>query len=222
MEASTAVSSRLIGAFFVEKGLVTQEQLDLALQKQQESGERLGEIIVADYGVSRLELASVLADRFSALPEIAEPAFRAAALTIPIAALAFTYMGATRGLKIMRFTLYSQWIAQPIGWIVLALALWSVSRTAGMTSLAFGASWALALAIAWFGWQKESGRFPRELTGTEGRIAYARQFYNDQVYSYNTKIQTFPSMLIAGPFHFVAREFFEADDESRGPVKVTF
>jgi LemA protein len=61
-----------------------------------------------------------------------------------------------------------------------------------------------------------------ELTGTEGRIAYARQFYNDQVYSYNTKIQTFPSMLIAGPFHFVPREFFEADDESRGPVKVTF
>ena len=105
-------------------------------------------------------LAGVLADRFSALPEIAEPAFRAAALTIPVAALAFTYMGATRGLKIMRFTLYSQWIAQPIGWIVLALALWSVSRTAGMTSLAFGASWALALAIAWFGWQKESAPLP--------------------------------------------------------------
>jgi LemA protein len=61
-----------------------------------------------------------------------------------------------------------------------------------------------------------------ELTGTEGRIAYARQFYNDQVYAYNTKIQTFPSMLIAGPFHFQAREFFEADDESRGPVEVSF
>jgi LemA protein len=61
-----------------------------------------------------------------------------------------------------------------------------------------------------------------ELTGTEGRIAYARQFYNDQVYSYNTKIQTFPSMLIAGPFGFTAREFFETDDESRGPVKVSF
>jgi len=61
-----------------------------------------------------------------------------------------------------------------------------------------------------------------ELTGTEGRIAYARQYYNDQVYAYNTKIQTFPNMLIAGPFHFVAREFFEADDESRGPVEVQF
>jgi LemA protein len=61
-----------------------------------------------------------------------------------------------------------------------------------------------------------------ELTGTEGKIAYARQYYNDQVYKYNTKIQTFPSMLIAGPFHFTAREFFEADDESRGPVEVSF
>jgi LemA protein len=61
-----------------------------------------------------------------------------------------------------------------------------------------------------------------ELSGTEGRIAYARQFYNDQVYKYNTKIQTFPSMLIAGPLGFTAREFFEADDESRGPVQVSF
>jgi LemA protein len=61
-----------------------------------------------------------------------------------------------------------------------------------------------------------------ELTATEDRIAYARQFYNDQVYKYNTKIQTFPSLLIAGPFGFAAREFFEADDESRGPVKVSF
>ncbi|MEJ5254680.1 MAG: LemA family protein [Acidimicrobiales bacterium] len=61
-----------------------------------------------------------------------------------------------------------------------------------------------------------------ELTGTEGRIAYARQYYNDQVYRYNTKIQTFPALLIAGPFHFTEREFFEADDESRGPVAVSF
>ena len=110
-------------------------------------------------------LSGLLADRFSALPEVAKPAFQAAALTIPVAALAFTYMGATRGLKIMRFTLYAQWIAQPIGWIFLALAFWSVSETAGMTTLAFGASWALALSIAWFGWRKESRRFPHEITG---------------------------------------------------------
>ena len=61
-----------------------------------------------------------------------------------------------------------------------------------------------------------------ELSGTEGRIAYARQFYNDTVQRYNTKIQTFPTMLVARPFGFAEREYFEADDTSRGPVKVQF
>jgi LemA protein len=61
-----------------------------------------------------------------------------------------------------------------------------------------------------------------ELTGTEGRIAYARQFYNDSVYKYNTKIQSFPAVIIAGMFRFTEREYFETDDESRGPVQVQF
>ena len=61
-----------------------------------------------------------------------------------------------------------------------------------------------------------------ELTGTEGRIAYARQFYNDTVYRYNTKIQSFPANLLAGTFRFSEREYFQADDESRGPTRVTF
>jgi LemA protein len=61
-----------------------------------------------------------------------------------------------------------------------------------------------------------------ELSGTEGKIAYARQFYNDTVQSYNTKIQSFPSNLVAGPFGFKEREYFEADDTSRGPVQVRF
>ena len=61
-----------------------------------------------------------------------------------------------------------------------------------------------------------------ELTGTEGRIAYARQFYNDTVYRYNTKIQSFPAVVIAKRFGFAEREYFEADDEARGPVSVDF
>jgi LemA protein len=61
-----------------------------------------------------------------------------------------------------------------------------------------------------------------ELTGTEGRIAYARQYYNDSVLSYNTKTQTFPANIFAGMFNFTIREYFEADDESRGNVKVEF
>ena len=61
-----------------------------------------------------------------------------------------------------------------------------------------------------------------ELTGTEGRIAYARQFFNDMVLKFNTKLQTFPANLIAKRFGFVEREYFETADEARGPVRVDF
>lgn len=61
-----------------------------------------------------------------------------------------------------------------------------------------------------------------ELTGTEGRIAYARQYYNDIVERYNTRIQTFPPVVFAKMFGFLAREFFEAEPEARGNVKVQF
>ena len=61
-----------------------------------------------------------------------------------------------------------------------------------------------------------------ELSGTEGRIAYARQFYNDTVQSFNNKVQAFPSNVVARTFRFTEREYFEADDTSRPPVKVEF
>jgi LemA protein len=61
-----------------------------------------------------------------------------------------------------------------------------------------------------------------ELTGTEGRIAYARQFYNDTVYRYNTKVQSFPANVLANMFRFSEREYFQADDDSRGPTQVSF
>ena len=61
-----------------------------------------------------------------------------------------------------------------------------------------------------------------ELTATEDRIAYARQFYNDSVLSYNTQIQKFPTVLLAGMFHFEKREFFDAAPEDTEPVQVQF
>jgi O-antigen/teichoic acid export membrane protein len=84
------------------------------------------------FGVVAWALAPWLAETFFSGNDAAVPAFRAAAVTVPFAALAFTYMGATRGLKIMRYTLYSQWTAQPIGWIVFTLGFWAVwAATAG-------------------------------------------------------------------------------------------
>lgn len=65
MDATIAASSRLVGAIFVEKGIVTLEQLDQALQIQEETGERLGEILVVEFEVSRLELANVLAEQWA-------------------------------------------------------------------------------------------------------------------------------------------------------------
>ena len=59
-----------------------------------------------------------------------------------------------------------------------------------------------------------------ELIGTESKIAYARQFYNDQVMRLNTLIQSFPSSIVAGAFGFDERPFFEIDEPTRGPVPV--
>ena len=59
-----------------------------------------------------------------------------------------------------------------------------------------------------------------ELTGTESRIAYARQFYNDQVMLLNTRIQAVPSNVVAKVFGFRLRVFFDIEDPIRGPVQV--
>lgn len=61
-----------------------------------------------------------------------------------------------------------------------------------------------------------------ELTATEGRIAYARQFYNDQVLAYNDAVQQFPSSLVARTFNFTPREYFEIEESATGPVNVQF
>ena len=61
-----------------------------------------------------------------------------------------------------------------------------------------------------------------ELTATEGRVAYARQFYNDSVLNYNNKIQSFPAGLLAGPMKLTEREYFEAEEGAREAPKVQF
>lgn len=62
-----------------------------------------------------------------------------------------------------------------------------------------------------------------ELSGTESKIAYARQFYNDSVMTLNTAIQSFPNNILAGMFNFTPREYFELEvAAAREPVKVEF
>ncbi|WP_433421546.1 LemA family protein [Microtetraspora malaysiensis] len=61
-----------------------------------------------------------------------------------------------------------------------------------------------------------------ELSDTENRIAYTRQYYNDAVLTYNNAIQTVPANIVAGMTGFAPREYFQAPGEERGPVQVRF
>jgi len=61
-----------------------------------------------------------------------------------------------------------------------------------------------------------------QLTDTEGKIAYARQFFNDSVMSFNTAIQQFPASLVAGVFGFRERQYFEIEASASEPVTISF
>ena len=62
-----------------------------------------------------------------------------------------------------------------------------------------------------------------ELRNTENKISFSRQFYNDTVTMYNTKLEVFPSNIIAGMFNFSAETLFTTEsDEARKNVKVDF
>ncbi|MFZ2975943.1 MAG: LemA family protein [Candidatus Moraniibacteriota bacterium] len=62
----------------------------------------------------------------------------------------------------------------------------------------------------------------RELTDTEDKIMASRRFYNGNVRDFNTKLQVFPTNMIAGMLKFSAREFFEMDEKEKENVKVEF
>lgn len=62
----------------------------------------------------------------------------------------------------------------------------------------------------------------RQLKDLEDKIAYARQFYNDVVQKFNTRIETVPSNIIASLFHFRQAQYFQADEGSRQAPVVDF
>ena len=62
----------------------------------------------------------------------------------------------------------------------------------------------------------------RELTDTEDKIQASRRFYNGNVRDFNTKIQVFPNNIFSGMLGFTTREFFEAAEGEKEPVKVEF
>ncbi|HEX6724771.1 MAG TPA: hypothetical protein VF073_05965 [Gaiella sp.] len=73
MPAPQTLPSRLIGALFVERGLVSESQIRVALEIQRETGQQLGQVLVERFGVSRKELASVVAEQWAKLGGSAGP-----------------------------------------------------------------------------------------------------------------------------------------------------
>lgn len=61
-----------------------------------------------------------------------------------------------------------------------------------------------------------------QLTEVEKKLAFSRQFYNDVVMKLNAKIETFPAVIVANAFNFKQEPYFQAGEESQGPVQVKF
>ena len=62
----------------------------------------------------------------------------------------------------------------------------------------------------------------KELSDTEDKVAFSRQFYNSQVMDFNVRIKVFPNVLLAGPMGFTEQEFFKTDESERKATKVSF
>lgn len=93
----------------------------------------------------------------------------------------------------------------------------------GILTQALGGLFAIAEAYPQLRAVESFTQLQQELSNTEDQIAASRRLYNGNVQIFNTKIQQFPGVVLAGPFGFSAREFFELDDPSdREPVQVSF
>jgi LemA protein len=86
---------------------------------------------------------------------------------------------------------------------------------------ALGRLFAIAEAYPDLKANEQFGRLQADLADTENKIAYARNYYNGAVETYNTRVQTVPGLFVAGPFGFAASEFFKADSAAREPVRAS-
>jgi LemA protein len=106
-----------------------------------------------------------------------------------------------------------------------AQAAGTVQEQAGAENLlsqALGRLFAVAEAYPELQADENFRQLQEELAETENRIAVSRQVYNDTVLTYNNAIQTVPGVLVAGPFGFAKRDFFEAEEAVREAPRVAF
>jgi len=96
--------------------------------------------------------------------------------------------------------------------VVLAVFVIGIYNRLGMLTAALGKMFALAEAYPELKANTNFLQLQDELSDVENKIAAARRFYNNSVQEYNTGREQFPAVLIAGPFGFKEREFFEAPE----------
>jgi O-antigen/teichoic acid export membrane protein len=113
-------------------------------------------IVSALMGLAAYAGADSIRSLFSIPGDLGEWVVESAAVGLPFLALANVWLSATRGLKIMRYTLYVFWAGQPLLWVVLMLGGWTISKTTWMTVLAYSLSWVVATVAAGYFWRRES------------------------------------------------------------------
>jgi LemA protein len=97
------------------------------------------------------------------------------------------------------------------------------AQAEGILGAALGRLLAVAEAYPELQADENFRQLQTELSETENRVAVSRQVYNDTVLTYNNTVQTFPGLVLAGPFGFTIREFFEVEEEAqRQPPVVDF
>ncbi len=94
------------------------------------------------------------------------------------------------------------------------------SQAEGILGAALGRLFAVAEAYPELQADENFRQLQTELAETENRVAVSRQVYNDSVLTYNNTVQTFPSLVVAGPFGFTVREYFEVEEEAQREAPV--
>jgi LemA protein len=94
------------------------------------------------------------------------------------------------------------------------------AQAEGILSQALGRLFAVAEAYPDLKATQNFQELQAQLSETEDKVAVSRQVYNDTVLTYHNAIQTFPGALLAGPFGFTKREFFEVEDEAQRAAPV--
>lgn len=171
-----------VASFATRAGMDMAVLRDVAVDVGAGSTERIRAVVARAALIAVVVSAIVAASAAIVAPELRDLlsiddgsgrwAIEAAALGLPFLALANVLLAATRGLKIMRHTLYIFWAGQPLAWIVLMLAGWSISETPWMSVLAYSLSWLAASVAAGTAWRGESrgwDRAPLE-QGALGRL----------------------------------------------------